>query len=619
MFKKTALLVCSLLVIGCGGKKKDAPASGPAPVDMKEPKVDAPKVEQPKVEAPKVAEEPLMVEAVAVALDGAVEVKPADSDEFVALATNQDLAVGDHLRVIGEKGMLKLRMWDDTMITLAAGAEVMINPGAGLATFSPSITLLSGTTDLMVEPRAENQEPFLVYTPAAILSVLGTEFEVGVADSGAVKVGVDEGLVQVSAQDGGDLVEVPQGKSVVVALEGETSKPSSVAAFNADKEDWEKFYENEHKAAAAKVDVLTQGTVARLDAMKKHMEKLEKGIAELDAKSDEMQEKAEKAAAKNDQKAYEVEAAPLAENIDESLTAGRENQRAIAMMKANTYLLRRIDALIAAGVIKPTPEQTKVIAESKAQVEPWINDFDENLGTQLRTRHKRDRSLNEKFLRHHPEGRVVAEKTKAEQPEFYGKLPKADKPRVKAEPKLIGPVKFQPKAFKGKAKAEFVAHPKNGDWKAIPYKPADPKRLERAKKVDERALRARPKTAALIKMIPPKFRHRRPAGAGPDATAMGPEMGPEDMGPATDDMGMAPEDMGPATDDMGMGPEGMGPEGMGPEGMGPEGMGPEGMGPEGMGPEGMGPEGMGPAGMAPVDKGPAVMAPVDMGNGPRGM
>ena len=595
MFKKSALLLCSLLAFGCGGKKKDD-AAPPAPVADMKPADAPPKVDPPKVEPPRVAvEEPLMIEAVVVAVDGTVEVKAAASDTFAALAVDQDLAVGDHVRVLGDKGMVKLRMWDDTMVTLTAGAEAVINPGAAMANVSPSITVLAGTSSFMVEPRAELEDPFLVYTPSGILTVLGTEFEVAVADTGAMKVGVNEGLVQVLAADGADLTEVPQGKAVVVALDGEVSKPGKVEAYDAEKEDLEKFYEAEHKNAAKNVDGVTRSAAARLEAMKKHMEKLQEGIAKLEARADELAKKAEEKAAKDDQKGYDAEAAPLVETLDESRLAGREDQRVHAMMVANTYLLRRIDTLVAAGVIKPTPEQAKVIAESKALVEPWINDLDENTVDRLRARQKRDRRYNENFLKHHPEGRFVAEKTKVEQPPFYGKLPKAarDKVAAKVEPKMIPPVKFQLRPFAGKARAELKIHPKANEWKATPYQPADPARLERAKKVEARALKARPKTAVLIKMIPPKFRNRRPAGTGPDGAPMGPgDMGPEDaMGPD----GMEPGDMGMGPEDMGMGPEGMGPEGMGPNpAMIPETMGPDVMGPAVMGPAGpaMGPRPM---------------------------
>jgi hypothetical protein len=280
-------------------------------------------------------------------------------------------------------------MWDDSMVSLGTGAEAVINPGADVANSSPSITLLTGTSNLMVEPRAKDQSVFLVYTPAAIFSVLGTEFDVGIADSGTVKLGVGEGLVQVVSQEGANLLDVPQGKAVVITLEGTTSKAAAPVAYDAEKEDWAVWYEAENKAAAARVDFLTKATTTRLEEMRKQMEALDKSIAEMEARSAELIKKAEEASAKNDVKVYETESAPLVEVLEDNTVANQQNQRLVALMTANAYLLHRLKAMIAAGVIKPTAEQQKVIVEANANVEAWLPDYEENNVDRLRRRHKR--------------------------------------------------------------------------------------------------------------------------------------------------------------------------------------------------------------------------------------
>ncbi len=585
MLRKTALLVCSLMVLGCGGKKKDE-APAPAPGDMKEvamaeqpmveqPKVDEPKVEEPKVETPVVAEEDkLPVEAVATEVAGTVEVKPAGSDTFVALAVNAELAVGAQVRVSGENGLLKLRMWDDSVVQLGSGAEAVINPGADVANSSPSITLLNGTSSLMVEPRADGQSVFLVYTPAAILSVLGTEFDVGIADTGTVKLGVGEGLVQVVSQEGANLAEVPQGKAVVIMLDGTTSKAAAPVAYDAEKEDWAKWYEAENKAAQARVDFLTKATTTRLEELKKQMEALEKGIAEMEAKSADLIKKAEEASAKNDVKVYETEAAPLVEVLDENTIANQEHQRLIALMTANAYLRRRLQAMIAAGVIKPTAEQQKVIVEANANVESWLPDYEENNVDNLRRRYKRDRAMRQVYLRHHPRGRTFAVEAKIELPEFYVKLPKVDlrKPRVVVKPRLIPAATFVPGYYRGKARPGIVVRPVTPNWHAArPYVPADPTRIERAKKVAERMRRYQPKVNVVVEA--PKFRHRRPVVVVPGVPGVVVDprmpMGHDGM----DHDGMGPEDMGMGPEDMGMGPDDMGRRCKGPHDMSPACMG----------------------------------------------
>ncbi|MBU1244759.1 FecR domain-containing protein [Myxococcota bacterium] len=613
MLRKTAFLVCSLMVLGCGGKKKDeAPAPAPAPGDMTEvamaeqpkveqPKVDEPKVDEPKVETPVVAEEDkLPVEAVATEVAGTVEVKPAGSDAFVALAVNAELSVGDHVRVSGDDGMLKLRMWDDSIVSLGSGAEAVINPGADVANSSPSITLLNGTSNLMVEPRGENQSVFMVYTPAAILSVLGTEFDVGVADTGTVKLGVEEGTVQVSSQEGSDLMEVAGGKAVVISLDGTTSKAAGVVAYDAEKEDWAKWYEAESKAAQEKIAVLTTATSERLEVLKKQMETLEKNIAEMEAKSAELVKKTESAASSDDLKAYDTEAAPLVEILDENTLANRENQRLMAMMTANTYMLRRLQALVAAGVIKPSEAQAKIMAVARTQTE-WVDAYDENKIDRLRNRYKRDRRMREVYLRHHPRGRQYAVKAKIELPAFYGKIPvKVIKPRV-VKPKFIAPVKYQPRQYRGPARKEIVIRPVTPNWHAArPYAPADPTRIERQKRIAERVRRARPKVEVKILVEQPKFRHRRPVVVVPGVP------------------GVVVDPRMPMGHD-GMDRDGMDNDGMDHDGMGHDGMGPRCKGPRDMSPECMGGrDGMHPAVIVvPPMVVPGMMPVVVPGPGPR--
>ena len=612
MLRKTAILISSLMILGCGGKKKDeAPAPTPKPAEMTEvamaetPKVDPPKVEEPKVEEPKIAEEDkLPVEAVAAEVAGTVEVKKAGSDAFVALVANAELAVGDHLRVSGENGMLKMRMWDDSMVSLGTGAEAVINPGADVANSSPSITLLTGTSNLMVEPRAKDQSVFLVYTPAAIFSVLGTEFDVGIADSGTVKLGVGEGLVQVVSQEGANLLDVPQGKAVVITLEGTTSKAAAPVAYDAEKEDWAVWYEAENKAAAARVDFLTKATTTRLEEMRKQMEALDKSIAEMEARSAELIKKAEEASAKNDVKVYETESAPLVEVLEDNTVANQQNQRLVALMTANAYLLHRLQAMIAAGVIKPTAEQQKVIVEANANVEAWLPDYEENNVDRLRRRHKRDRAWRETYLRHSPRGREFAIEAKIEMPEFYVKLPKMDprKPRVAVKPRPIPVGSFIPGTYKGPARKDIVIRPVTPNWHAArPYTPADPTRLERQRKLMERMRRHQPKTPVVV-VVPPKFRHRRSEGTGPMVP-------PALVDPA---LPMGPED--------GMGHDGMGPRGRGPRCKGPHDMSPECMEQDDMGPmmHGMlpvvvppAPGVIGPMGMIPPMIPGPVPAPVE--------
>lgn len=510
------------------------------------PKPEEPKPAEPKPEEPKAEEVKLPVEAVALEVEGTVEVKKPGAENFLPLAVNAELAVGDHIRVSGEKGLLKLRMWDDSIVSLGTGAEAVINPGADVANSSPSITLLNGTSNLQVEPRAKDQSVFMVYTPAAILSVLGTEFDVGVADSGSVKLGVADGVVQVISQDGKSLGEVPQGKAVVIQLDGEQIKTTPPAAYDAEKEDWQKWYDAERQAAQARIDLLTKATNNRLEELKKQMEALEKGIAELEAKRAELEKKAEEASSKNDPKTYETESAPLVEVLDENSAANLENQRVVALTVANAYLLRRLQALVKAGVVKPTPEQQKVIDEIATATEETLPAVEETTEDVIRRRYKRDEAWRMAYLRHHPRGRAYAIEAKIELPEFYVKLPKVEvKPRV-VKPKYVPVVPIAVGPYKGKPRTEIVVRPEVPNWHvARPYAPTDPARVERQKRIRERMERIRIPAPVIVDF--PRPRHRRGGQIvtpgvnvevmGPSVEVMGPGIEVEVMGPSVNIMG----------------------------------------------------------------------------------
>ncbi len=354
-------------------------------------------------------------------------------------------------------------MWDESTIVLGPGAEVVLNAGADLANGSPSITMLTGTSSLAVQPREEDQSVFTVYTPSAVLSVLGTEFDVGIADTGAVKIGVEEGIVEVTDQEGLKAVELTQGKQIVVSLDGKATKAKT---YNPEKEDWNKWYEAETKAAAIKVDTLTTAAVQRLDDLKKKIKELEEGIAKMEAKSNELAKKAEQAAAKNDTKTYTVEVKPLIETMTEAELAVRRDRKLNALLSANAYLLRRLNALVRAGVIKPEEAKRKRMEAAIQGVDSWVDDF--QIQRIRRRRHKRIRRNRWRrwYLRHHPRGRRYAVRTKRVLPKFYREFkgPKYQIPK-RFKPRYLPGVKWRPRRrFKGKKRTLKTRFRRQPNW-----------------------------------------------------------------------------------------------------------------------------------------------------------
>ncbi|MBU1241291.1 hypothetical protein KJ865_16380, partial [Myxococcota bacterium] len=81
---------------------------------------------KPPVEKPvaPVAKKPTTpAEAVIAEMEGKVEVKVADSEDYVVATKDMALHAGDQVRVDTEKASAKLRLWDESNVVLGPGAE----------------------------------------------------------------------------------------------------------------------------------------------------------------------------------------------------------------------------------------------------------------------------------------------------------------------------------------------------------------------------------------------------------------------------------------------------------------------------------------------------------------
>ncbi|MBU1218420.1 FecR domain-containing protein [Myxococcota bacterium] len=501
-------ILAAFFTVACKGKKEEKkedkkPVKANTEVAMKpeamkpEVKPEVKKPEPPKVEAPKPEPNVLPVESVVYELEGKVEVKKANTEDYIDVTKDMKLNVGDQLRV-GEGASAKLRMWDETTVVLGAGAEVVINPGADMANGSPSITVLAGTSSIAVEPRSENQSVFKVFTPTAVLSVLGTEFDVGIADTGATKLGVEKGIVEVSDQEGAKKIEVPAGKQVEVGVDG---KPTPVAAYDAEKEDWSKWYAAKTKEAEAKVDAIAKSTTEKLEAMKKQVAELEAALKTVNTKAEEMDKKVVEAESKNNMAAYTKEAKPYQELLEEKQVAAYQEQRLNAMVMANAYLLQRLKAMVRAGVIKPSEAKAKIIEASLAQVTPWLEkEYYPHRYKRYVSHYNANKRWKTRYLRHHPRGRNYNEHAKViVVPKFYAKVPKVRYvPPRNFKPRYVKIVKYHdPYRFKGKVRKNVVVV-NNRSWHRAPYK-MDPIKVKRYEKARKRMHRRVAKRTFVIK------------------------------------------------------------------------------------------------------------------------
>ncbi len=445
----------------------------------------------------------LPVEAVLVEVNGTVEVNRAESDGYVPAKTNDELHVGDMVRVSGTQGFARLRMWDDTVIILSPGSEVSINPGADVEGASPSITVLAGLSSLMVEPRAEGQDVFTVYTPTAELAVLGTEFDVGIALTGEVAVGVSEGIVQVTVQGEAKArsVRLEHGKKVVIPPRAEDVK---VVPYTPEKENWVGWLEKKSEEAEKKADTVVRVTDKRIEQLKKNLDELNKSISDLEKKLSERRAKLEAAAKKGDPKAYAQQAGPAVELAVEGSAGVQEIRRLRSMMVANAYLLARLQALLANAKDIPPEQKAKI----EARIKPRIAKLPE-LRVQLRQDHRRlaqaMRSFRKMYYLNTQQGRKVAPKLGIKLPPMYAKLPALKYRRPKKPRFLRGIRVLRPRLrYMGKRRPHVNRPRRRGrGWVRRPWRPADPARVGRLNRLRNRyrAMRRR-------RVVMPRWRRR---------------------------------------------------------------------------------------------------------------
>lgn len=138
------------------------------------------------------------------------------------------LADGDVVTADGSD--LLITFPDGTEIDLSSGGRVVLHAGAASA--GKHLELQRGALLARVTRQREGSS-LLVGTPQANANVLGTTFLVRVESSGTRLV-VEEGRIAFSRRSGGDVVEVPAGRSALAGVDGSLAligpvKPAVVA------------------------------------------------------------------------------------------------------------------------------------------------------------------------------------------------------------------------------------------------------------------------------------------------------------------------------------------------------------------------------------------------------
>jgi ferric-dicitrate binding protein FerR (iron transport regulator) len=162
-------------------------------------------------------------------VSGIVELLPAGSETWQPLPADDQVQEGDRVRT-GPRSAAMLLFFDGSTSSLGAQADVTIaqmrsrQDGDGRAIV---LQQHMGQTYNVVQPDSNQAAQFEIDTPAAVIVVSGTEFEVSVESGGTTDVTVVVGDVDVTAQ--GTTVRVSAGLGVTVSPEQTPSGTRSVS------------------------------------------------------------------------------------------------------------------------------------------------------------------------------------------------------------------------------------------------------------------------------------------------------------------------------------------------------------------------------------------------------
>lgn len=137
------------------------------------------------------------------------------SGERIAAASDQKLFGAATLRVGGEGSRARVQYTDGSLLDLAAGTTVRLEPEAARgATVGKQVILLEGYLYADVRPQPEDR-PLVMTTPHALLKARGTRFSSATQPEGT-RVELEQGRLQVVRTSDGKSIDVTEGLYAVV-------------------------------------------------------------------------------------------------------------------------------------------------------------------------------------------------------------------------------------------------------------------------------------------------------------------------------------------------------------------------------------------------------------------
>ncbi len=157
------------------------------------------------------------------ALQGTIEMQPAERSDWQTISPGQALRDGDKVRAV--EGAALLLLFDGSRVELHAGTELMLSSmRSGLfgKPYRIALQQSSGYAYYTVAPLQSPRSSFEVQSPTALVAVRGTSFAIAVENASETRVVVLAGRVQVESAE-----------TKVVLSEREAALISSAGSFTA--------------------------------------------------------------------------------------------------------------------------------------------------------------------------------------------------------------------------------------------------------------------------------------------------------------------------------------------------------------------------------------------------
>lgn len=171
--------------------------------------------------------------AVLEVVDGTVEVKRVNTEQWITVRIEAIVGVGDVIRT-GEDGKARIIFFaDGTETELEPNTEYRIEQFEGDETrFNLTVSVLSGNTRQRLNRLLDANSSYQINTPGLEMVARGTDFRIRVEADGRSAMLVDEGNVGATAMDAVN-ADVPTGFGVRAATDSTLSDVVQATTFEA--------------------------------------------------------------------------------------------------------------------------------------------------------------------------------------------------------------------------------------------------------------------------------------------------------------------------------------------------------------------------------------------------